>query len=55
MWLNILQKVSTGHIIGEEQEVTNPIPWFLCLQEEFKVTVGFTHGIVRNGVGVDKL
>lgn len=47
--------MSTGHIIGEEQEVTNLIPWFHCLQEEFKVTVEFTHRIIRNCVGVDKL
>jgi len=46
--------VSTRHITGEEQEITNLIPWFLCLQEEFKVTVGFTRRIIRNGFGVDK-
>lgn len=51
----MLPKVSTGHIIREEQEVTNLIPWLLCLQEEFKVTVGFTHRIIRNPVGVGKL
>lgn len=39
----VLLKVSTGYIVGEEQEVTNVILWFFCLWEEFKVKAKCFH------------